>query len=99
MSDAPDAARAVAAPSSKISRPKRSAAIAVDLEQCKMCGICAGLCPKNVFDRDEAGHPLVARPEDCTICRFCEQHCPDFAIEVVELAAGQDAGRAPEEDA
>ena len=99
MTHTSDAGKAATAPARRTPRPQRSAVIAVDLEQCKMCGICAGLCPKNVFDRDEVGHPVVARPEECTICRFCEQHCPDFAIEVVEVPAALGAGRAPDGDA
>jgi len=83
MTDQPEAVESEAAAAR--GAPRRSAAIAVDLDQCKACGICIELCPKDVFDRDEKGYPLVARPEDCTICRFCEQHCPDFAIEVAEL--------------
>ncbi len=51
---------------------------------CKSCGICAAFCPKNVIGRNEAGEPVIERPDDCIGCRFCEFHCPDFAITVVE---------------
>jgi len=64
------------------SRKKPPAAIDVDLELCKSCGICAALCPSEVFDRDDLGQPVVARLGDCTSCSFCERHCPDFAIEI-----------------
>ena len=49
---------------------------------CKGCGICVAFCPTKVYDRDEGGKPLAARPDDCTGCRFCELHCPDFAITI-----------------
>lgn len=49
---------------------------------CKACGICIAFCPTKVYDRDEGGKPLAARPDDCTGCRFCELHCPDFAITI-----------------
>ena len=58
--------------------------IRVDEDLCKSCGICSRLCPRNVFDSDARGRPLVARPADCSRCGFCEQHCPDFALEVLE---------------
>lgn len=56
--------------------------IAIDLTTCKSCGICVGVCPRDVFDTDERGNPVVARPNDCTACLLCEWHCPDFAVEV-----------------
>ena len=49
---------------------------------CKACGICIAFCPKQVYDRDEGGKPLSARPDDCIGCLFCEEHCPDFAITI-----------------
>lgn len=49
---------------------------------CKACGICIAFCPKQVFDRDEGGKPVAARPDDCIGCLFCEIHCPDFAITI-----------------
>jgi 2-oxoglutarate ferredoxin oxidoreductase subunit delta len=51
---------------------------------CKSCGICSSFCPTKVFDRDEGGKAVAARPDDCTGCRFCELHCPDFAITITE---------------
>jgi len=62
--------------------------IRVDPDLCKACGICIELCPQKVFDADGQGRPQVRRPADCTRCRFCEQHCPDFALEVLESDEG-----------
>jgi 2-oxoglutarate ferredoxin oxidoreductase subunit delta len=56
--------------------------LVVDLDLCKACGICRALCPRDVFDADERGYPVVARLSDCTVCRVCEYHCPDFAISI-----------------
>ena len=67
---------------------KARATVLVDLDLCKACGICIALCPAKVFERDEAGQPVVARPEDCIVCRLCEWHCPDFAIEVLARRVG-----------
>jgi 2-oxoglutarate ferredoxin oxidoreductase subunit delta len=60
--------------------------VALDLDLCKVCGICIDLCPESVFDRDKLGYPVIAREEDCTSCLLCELHCPDFAIEVQRRA-------------
>ena len=51
---------------------------------CKACGICSAFCPNNVIGRNNAGEPVIERPDECTGCRFCEIHCPDFAITVIE---------------
>jgi len=76
-----------------VSPARRTAtAITVDLTLCKACGICRALCPRDVFDTDERGYPIVARPADCTVCFACEWHCPDFAIEITYA----DAPRAAE---
>jgi 2-oxoglutarate ferredoxin oxidoreductase subunit delta len=64
-------------------RTRAPEAVVVDLSLCKSCGICVELCPKDVFDTDDLGRPVVARLADCTSCTFCERHCPDFAIDVV----------------
>ncbi|HUK76900.1 MAG TPA: ferredoxin family protein [Thermoleophilia bacterium] len=63
-------------------------AVVVELNLCKACGICADLCPRDVFDRDGMGRPVVARLAECTSCAFCERHCPDFAIEIVRSKGG-----------
>jgi len=69
--------------------------VALDLGLCKACGICIGLCPDEVFDRDALGYPVLARPADCSQCLLCELHCPDFAIEVRRRAPRRgSAGRA-----
>lgn len=51
---------------------------------CKSCGICIALCPRNVYDKNETGGPVVARPDDCIGCLVCEVHCPDFAMSITE---------------
>ncbi len=51
---------------------------------CKRCGVCAYVCPKNVFDCAPGKYPAAARPQDCIGCRQCEYKCPDFAI-IVEV--------------
>ena len=60
----------------------------IDKNRCKACGICVELCPKDVFDTDDLGRPIVARLADCTTCLFCERHCPDFAIDVSPAKGG-----------
>ncbi len=56
---------------------------------CKSCGICAAFCPRQCISLDAEGNPVIDKPERCTGCRWCELHCPDFAICVKELGAGE----------
>ena len=48
----------------------------------KSCGICYGLCPKNVLAADHDGKPQVIDADACILCRLCELRCPDYAIRV-----------------
>ena len=50
------------------------------LHWCKACNICISFCPQKVFDPDQDGKPILARPEKCTQCAICWLHCPDFVI-------------------
>lgn len=52
---------------------------------CKSCGICVAFCPKNVIEIDDKKKVKIKRPEKCSGCRMCELHCPDFALEVLEV--------------
>ena len=72
-------------PRGKARAKKKKFTQTIYLDWCKACGICIAFCPNRVFDSDENGRPIVARPDACIGCRFCEQHCPDFAISISEL--------------
>lgn len=56
----------------------------INEKYCKACGICIGLCPKEVYGSDYLGKAVVDSPEKCTGCRICLLHCPDFCLEVGE---------------
>ncbi len=59
---------------------KRVFRIGFRKDLCKRCGICIKICPKEVFDQEKLGYPIISRIDDCTGCGLCEQHCPDFAL-------------------
>jgi NAD-dependent dihydropyrimidine dehydrogenase PreA subunit len=60
--------------------------------RCIDCGICVDVCPTNVFDGDEHGHPAIARQSDCQTCFLCEAHCPTDALFVSPLSDPAPAG-------
>ena len=59
------------------------------------CGICAFVCPKNLFDSseemNEAGYlpPIINDEKECTDCMNCMISCPDFAIVVEKDSEGE----------
>ena len=65
----------------------------IDLNLCKGCGICIDICPKEVYDRDPLGKPIMEWDENCIYCKQCLLHCPDFAIEFIPLKEGEADGK------
>jgi NAD-dependent dihydropyrimidine dehydrogenase PreA subunit len=54
-------------------------------DRCTSCGLCVEQCPTDVFDRDAAGKPVIARQDECQTCFLCEVHCPEDALFVGPL--------------
>lgn len=54
----------------------------LDKKLCKSCGICYGLCPKEVLAADDEDRPKVVNPDACILCMLCEKRCPDYAIRI-----------------
>ena len=65
-----------------VKKPKKTAAIVINKDFCKGCGICVAFCPTHVLELGEDEKAFVKRLEDCTACGLCEMRCPDMAIEV-----------------
>lgn len=59
---------------------KKSYEVSVNLQFCKMCGICVYICRKDVFEIKDGN--IRVRNKDCIGCGLCELICPDLAIEV-----------------
>lgn len=53
---------------------------------CKGCEICVQICPKDVLRMSDRLKAEVVAIQDCTGCLNCEIYCPDFAIDVQEVA-------------
>jgi NAD-dependent dihydropyrimidine dehydrogenase PreA subunit len=63
----------------------------INSERCIDCDICVEVCPTDVFDSVDGGHPVIARQHDCQTCFMCEAYCPVDALFVAPLS-----GPAPE---
>ena len=60
--------------------------ITIREKNCKQCGICSYLCPRQVLTQEMGQCPVPEHLENCIGCRLCEMRSPDFAIEVEEVA-------------
>ncbi len=64
--------------------------VIIDLEICDGDGVCADVCPMNVFDIVEMPEynnerkSQATREEDCILCMACVSACPVQAITVEE---------------
>jgi NAD-dependent dihydropyrimidine dehydrogenase PreA subunit len=45
-------------------------------DRCIDCNLRVKVCPTNVFDGVEGGHPVIARQDDRQTCFLCEAYCP-----------------------
>jgi 2-oxoglutarate ferredoxin oxidoreductase subunit delta len=67
--------------------------IIVDVERCKGCELCIGVCPKDVIRMAETfnakGHHPAALVDPngvCTGCAICAVICPEASITVYRFA-------------
>jgi 2-oxoglutarate ferredoxin oxidoreductase subunit delta len=72
----------------------------IDLERCKGCELCVGVCPQHVIRMAESFnakgyHPaqLIDPAGVCTGCGVCAIICPDVAITVYRQAAPEPSAR------
>ncbi|MGD9010046.1 MAG: ferredoxin family protein [Desulfobacteraceae bacterium] len=66
---------------------------------CKGCGLCVGVCPKNVLEISKQVNTkgyfpaYQARPDDCIKCTICCTMCPDVAISITEVEDAEQCGK------
>lgn len=56
----------------------------INNEKCSGCGVCASVCPADVYGPVKNGKTTVSKPDECIGCRACESQCPEAAIEIKE---------------
>ncbi len=59
--------------------------VLVNLDACEGAGVCAEVCPMNVYDMVKVNgekKASVPRPNDCIMCMACVNACPTQAITV-----------------
>jgi len=85
---------AVAAPASRVPLPARARGRAfhpleIDIDRCKGCELCVGVCPPGVLVLDPTivnrlgHHPVrLVDATRCTSCALCARICPDAVFTV-----------------
>ncbi len=64
--------------------------ISINQSRCKGCGLCVGVCPKNLISVDQGMNKkgvypaFCSLPGECTGCLLCVTACPDVAITIHE---------------
>lgn len=51
-------------------------------ERCTHCGLCAAICPMQLFKHEKKMVPIVAYPKECWHCNACVLDCPENAVEL-----------------
>jgi ferredoxin len=68
-------------------------AIKVDLARCRQCFECEEICPTGVLiiplTGYEFGKNVGSVPGVCIICRYCLTSCPDKALSLIPMTAGE----------
>ena len=55
----------------------------IDKEKCNACGVCADVCPTDVFYiAEKKTAPVIRYPEECWHCNSCVLDCKRSAIEL-----------------
>lgn len=53
----------------------------IDKKKCTACGVCANICPMDVFWGSEKKQvPIVSYPEECWHCNACVLDCSAGAV-------------------
>ncbi|PIN96694.1 hypothetical protein COU39_00015 [Candidatus Micrarchaeota archaeon CG10_big_fil_rev_8_21_14_0_10_60_32] len=59
-------------------------AVKVDASKCTGCGLCAQVCPSELFKIEAGKSRFEDRRGYCQKCRACELNCPQSAIKVAD---------------
>lgn len=54
----------------------------ISMEEPWKCGICAQVCPVQVYERNESGKVTIVNDPSCVGCRICQESCPTNAIHI-----------------
>jgi len=50
----------------------------INKDRCTGCGVCAAICPQDVFYGSEKKKtPVITYPEECWHCNACVLDCPE----------------------
>lgn len=65
----------------------------LDMEQCKLCGNCARICPSEAVTVDRERREWERDPFSCIYCGDCAEACPKNALHILRRPPGPASGR------
>jgi NAD-dependent dihydropyrimidine dehydrogenase PreA subunit len=68
-------------PESAAQRSQRPSPIKLDLAVCEKAGVCAMVCPEDVFVHKD-GYTHIANGAACTECWICVENCASQALSI-----------------
>ena len=66
--------------------PNARGHVAINIDQCIFCGICARKCPTGAITVDRAAKRWTIRPHECVVCGSCVEACPKKCLDMAEQA-------------
>ncbi|MEG0071030.1 MAG: 4Fe-4S binding protein [Raoultibacter sp.] len=70
--------------------------IAIDIEQCIMCGICEKHCPTDSIAVDKAAGTWTINRFSCIQCGYCTRECPKSCLTMLPTYAAPAAQKSSE---
>lgn len=68
--------------------PQARGHVAIDIEQCIFCGMCARKCPTKAIVVDRPGKRWSVHRHECIVCGACVESCPKKCLAMAEQASG-----------
>lgn len=77
----------------KPAHPGGRGRVAIAVERCVFCGLCARKCPTSAIGVDRPGKRWTIRRHECVVCSCCVEVCPTKCLSMAPEASLADRRR------
>lgn len=71
----------------KPERPHARGHVAIRIDECIFCGICARKCPTGAITVDRAEKRWAIHRHECIVCGYCAESCPKKCLDMAPQAS------------